>query len=148
MDIGKITVWDDLAWRVAHGKHPTDAELASALRECDAPIPADMREYLAGRFDGEVKCPRGRQVSESEKYSRWSRLIGLAVTVRYWQAVYEKCPGPDAPRASALDTVANEHGITAETLRHLIGTELNAAPYWVRCMVPTREQAARYVAEE
>jgi hypothetical protein len=148
VDISEIfgNPWPSILWRVRKGEFPSDAELATALREDTRgkPFAPEVREYLAGRLDGTIKRPRGRPRPANE-YERWDPAYNLAFHVRALQASY-KLGGKTRPRERAIEDVARAIGRSTDTIRSRIKS-LNKAPPFVRSMISSVSDLERTLLE-
>ena len=93
---------------------PDQGELAAALRS-GAPIPAEVREYLAQACEG-----RGRKRGRKRTWTAVRDLVA-AETVRHWQAVADRAADmgadlPGGPYRAALEKAAERTGLTPDTL--------------------------------
>jgi hypothetical protein len=123
--VSGIDPWELVRWAVAEGERPEDARLAEAVRF--APIPPDLREYVAARLAGDHVPPVGRPAApQAERAGVYLRARFLAVEVEERAATYRR-ERRRTPKQAAERDVAKAAGVSAHTLRDLIRDNLDRA---------------------
>jgi hypothetical protein len=107
---------------IRRGEHLPLERLAELLR-FNRELPRDIRDYIAGRLDGSIK-PRGRPTPAYDpghrNHKAQRRIAAMLVRLQHRRnraaGMKSGQPGSADPYLAALQQVADETGIKADTL--------------------------------
>jgi hypothetical protein len=117
------TSWAITLAELNTGRFPALDRIARALKHGDAPVPRQVRDFLAEFLTGERKRPRGRQQIDLYDKRLTTGIVDGLYSVELERALEEKERGQlhGMPSEVACERVAEEMGMSMGYVRDILG---------------------------